>query len=132
MAKKKCSKDFAKSYMSRLLLVYISICTYTGGGLWNKKYVHDFLYLPAHNSITLKNLALFRPRLGPNFAIPPVPIRLRDLAKNNAVEFSIRMMQLDFERSCCGRLLLIMLWFVLVLKSWKMWRGKTYFALARW
>ena len=30
---------------------------------------------------------------GPNFAIPPVPIRLRDLAKNNNVEFSTRMMQ---------------------------------------
>ena len=34
------------------------------------------------------------PYLGPNFAIPNVPIRLPDLTKNNAVEFSIRMMQL--------------------------------------
>ena len=42
------------------------------------------------HGISLKNLAL----LGPNFAIPPMPIRLRDLAENNDVEFSIRMMQL--------------------------------------
>ena len=42
------------------------------------------------HSITLKTW----PYLGPNFAIPPVPIRLRDLAENNDVEFSIRMMQL--------------------------------------
>ena len=34
------------------------------------------------------------PYVGPNFAIPKVPIRLRDLALNNAVEFSFRMMQL--------------------------------------
>ena len=42
-----------------------------------------------------KNLVL----LSPNFAIPRVQsafleIRLRDLAKNNAVEFSIRIIQL--------------------------------------
>ena len=30
--------------------------------------------------------------LGSNFAIPNVPIRLRDLAENDDVEFSIRMM----------------------------------------
>ena len=34
------------------------------------------------------------PYLGPNFTIPNVPIRLRDSAENNDVEFSIRMMQL--------------------------------------
>ena len=34
------------------------------------------------------------PYLGPNFAIPEVSIRLRDLAKNEVVEFSIRMIQL--------------------------------------
>ena len=33
--------------------------------------------------------------LGPNFAILKEPIRLRDLAKNNDVEFSIRMKQLN-------------------------------------
>ena len=43
------------------------------------------------HSITLKNLALFSPKL---FVIPNAPIRLQDLAKNNAVEFSIRMIQL--------------------------------------
>ena len=36
------------------------------------------------HSITLKNLTLFRPKL---FAIPNVPISLRDLTKNNAVKF---------------------------------------------
>ena len=34
------------------------------------------------------------PYLGSNFAFSKVPVRLRDLAKNNAVEFSIRMIQL--------------------------------------
>ena len=34
------------------------------------------------------------PYLGPNSAIHRVQLRLRDLAKNNAVEFSIQMMQL--------------------------------------
>ena len=34
------------------------------------------------------------PYLGPNFAIPKVPIRLRDLVKNNAVEVLFGMMQL--------------------------------------
>ena len=45
------------------------------------------------------------PYSGPNLAIPNVPIRLRDLAKNNVVEFSIRMMQLArfIELSCCSR-----------------------------
>ena len=58
------------------------------------------------------------PYLGPNFAIPKVPIRLRDLAKNSAVKFSIRLMQLTAyilnevaAAGCCK-----LFWFVLVLK----------------
>ena len=42
------------------------------------------------HDITLKNLTYLRP----NSEIPRVPIRLRDLAKNNAFEFSVRKMQL--------------------------------------
>ena len=42
-------------------------------------------------SITMKKTWSY---LGPNFAIPNVPIRLRDSAANNDVESSIRMMQL--------------------------------------
>ena len=47
------------------------------------------------HSITLKTW----PYLSPNFAIPNVPIKLRDLAENNDVEFSIRMMQLTIFRA---------------------------------
>ena len=44
------------------------------------------------HSITLKTW----PYLGQNFTIPLVPIRLRDLAENNDVEFSIRMILTRF------------------------------------
>ena len=49
---------------------------------------NDILYY----NIILRNLALFRPR--PKLCASYSTIILRDLAKNNAVEFSVQMMQL--------------------------------------